>query len=100
MIQLPVKDNVIRMKVSPANFIGGETAAMLWQTAIDSMDRAEIAEKNALEAAERAEQAAITNGYAEFFMKNGRTYLVRTTNITEKLDFEQVSGRLVVKISG
>lgn len=68
-----------------------------FEASIDEME--EIADSAAL-SAERAEQVAVANGYADFYMKNGRIYLVRTENIVDKVDFELREGRMVVKISG
>ncbi len=75
-------------------------ARILADEANNSAANARNAEANASDAANRAEQVAIANGYAEFYMKNGRTYLVRTENIAETLDFNLNNGRLVVKIGG
>lgn len=55
---------------------------------------------SALAAADRAEQAIITNGYAEFHIENGRLMLSRTSNISEKLDFQLTKGRLEALIYG
>ena len=55
---------------------------------------------SALEAADRAEQAILTNGYAEFHIENGRLMLSRTSNISEKLDFQLTKGRLEAIING
>lgn len=65
-----------------------------------SKKNAAFSASSAAVSAERAEQVAVANGYAEFYMKNGRIYLVRTENIVDKVDFELRDGRMVVKISG
>lgn len=65
-----------------------------------SAEAAGTSERNAALSANRAEQVATANGFAEFYMENGRTYLVRTANIVDNVDFEQINGRLVVKING
>lgn len=71
----------------------GEQAFAAVQSAKDSAERA-------AESADRAEQVAVANGFAQFHMRNGRIYLTRTTNIVDKVDFELINGRLVVKIYG
>jgi hypothetical protein len=77
--------------------VAAEAAAVTaGESASSALNSASAAEKSA----ERAEQVAVANGYAEFYMKNGRIYLVRTENIVDKVDFELKEGRMVVKISG
>ena len=90
-----------RAEKSARNAEEAENAAA--GNAVSAKNSAEASDKSADSAAKSAElagQIAVNNGFAQFYMKNGRTYLVRTSNIADKVDFEQVNGRLVVKISG
>ena len=62
--------------------------------------KAETAKAAAESSANRAEQAILTNGYAEFHIENGRLKLSRTANISDKLDFQMTKGRLEALIYG
>jgi hypothetical protein len=85
-----------KVSAEAAAATAGESARSAAVSASSALNSASAAEKSA----ERAEQVAVANGYAEFYMKNGRIYLVRTENIVDKVDFELKEGRMVVKISG
>ena len=61
---------------------------------------AEDSKREAIAAADRAEQAILANGYAEFDIgEDGHLYLLRTANIADTLDFELKNGRLEVIIN-
>lgn len=77
-----------------------DSAALSEKNAADSEENAASSASSAAKSADRAEQVAVANGFADFYMKNGRIYLVRTENIVDKVDFELKDGRMVVKISG
>lgn len=95
------------MELAEQSGENAEIAKAAAETAVESADNAakdaesaSESKETALEAANRAEQAMIKNGYAEFYIENGRLKLVRTTNIVDMLDFEINNGRLEALING
>lgn len=96
---------IVLPRSKPADYVYTETELVTVQDFVEkafeaSIDEMEEIADSAAQSAERAEQIAVANGYADFYMKDGRIYLVRTENIADKIDFELKEGRMVVKISG
>lgn len=85
-------------KTSEVNAKASEVAAG------KSEANAKTSETNAAASADRAEQAAVKNGYATFRIDNktGHVYLIRTTNIVDKINFriDKKTGRMqaIIKV--
>lgn len=73
------------------------------KVAQETKENTDIVLRRAEEAADRAEQAILANGYAEFAVgEDGVLRLYRTANLVDKLDFalDEETGRLEAKIYG
>ncbi len=118
----PIQEDDVESSVEWKSFDGyleeaqeaAETASKAAEIAEDAIEAAEAAklseenaklsETNAAASAERAEQAAVKNGYATFRIDNktGHVYLIRTTNIVDKINFriDKKTGRMqaIIKV--